>query len=61
VSAGLRFLGASEKRMAILPDVPTYGESGYPGFVASTWTSFFLPAKTPDEIAKNLNVRSTRF
>ena len=46
---------ASEKRMAILPDVPTYGESGYPGFVASAWTGFFLPAKTPDEIAKKLN------
>jgi tripartite-type tricarboxylate transporter receptor subunit TctC len=47
---------ASEKRMAILPDVPTYGESGYPGFVASAWTGFFLPAKTPDEIAETLNV-----
>ena len=47
---------ASEKRMAILPDVPTYGESGYPGFVASAWTGFFLPAKTPDEIADKLNV-----
>lgn len=47
---------ASEKRMAILPDVPTYSESGYPGFVASAWTGFFLPAKTPDEIANKLNV-----
>lgn len=47
---------ASEKRMAILPDVPTYGENGYPGFVASAWTGFFLPAKTPDEIARTLNV-----
>jgi tripartite-type tricarboxylate transporter receptor subunit TctC len=47
---------ASDKRMAILPDVPTYGESGYPGFVASAWTGFFLPAKTPDEIADKLNV-----
>jgi len=47
---------ASEKRMAILPDVPTYGENGYPGFVASAWTGFFLPAKAPDEIARTLNV-----
>jgi len=47
---------ASEKRMAILPDVPTYSESGYPGFVASAWTGFFLPSKTPDEIANKLNV-----
>jgi tripartite-type tricarboxylate transporter receptor subunit TctC len=47
---------ASEKRMAILPDVPTYAESGYPGLVASAWTGFFLPAKTPAEIAQKLNV-----
>ena len=42
---------ASEKRI-----VPTYGENGYPGFVASAWTGFFLPTKTSDEIADKLNV-----
>src|SRR5262249_2870142 len=47
---------ASEKRMAILPDVPTYGENGYPGFGASAWPGFFLAAKTPDEIAETVNV-----
>lgn len=46
---------ASEKRMAILPDVPTYAESGYPGIVASAWTGFFLPAKAPKDIAVKLN------
>ena len=46
---------ASEKRMALLPDVPTYAEQGYPGFTASAWTGFFLPAKTPKDIAVKLN------
>ena len=46
---------AADKRMALLPDVPTYSESGYPGFTASAWTGFFLPAKTPKEIAVKLN------
>jgi tripartite-type tricarboxylate transporter receptor subunit TctC len=46
---------AADKRMALLPDVPTYSESGYPGFTASAWTGFFVPAKTPKEIAVKLN------
>jgi tripartite-type tricarboxylate transporter receptor subunit TctC len=46
---------ASEKRMKLLPDVPTYAESGYPGFTASAWTGFFVPAKTPSDIAIKLN------
>jgi len=46
---------ASEKRMKLLPDVPTYAESGYPGFTASAWTGFFVPAKTPSDIAVKLN------
>ena len=46
---------ASEKRMSLLPDVPTYAESGYPGFTASAWTGFFVPAKTPAEITSKLN------
>jgi len=55
-SGALRGLAvASEKRMALLPDVPTYGEAGYPGFTASAWTGFFVPAKTPQDIALKLN------
>jgi tripartite-type tricarboxylate transporter receptor subunit TctC len=46
---------ASDKRLAILPDVPTYQELGYSGLIASAWTGFFVPAKTPDDIAQKLN------
>jgi tripartite-type tricarboxylate transporter receptor subunit TctC len=35
--------------------VPTYAESGYPGFTASAWTGLFVPAKTPPEITTKLN------
>jgi tripartite-type tricarboxylate transporter receptor subunit TctC len=56
LSGALRGLAvASEKRMKLLPDVPTYSESGYPGFTASAWTGFFVPAKTPSDIVLKLN------
>lgn len=46
---------ASEKRNPLVPDVPTYIESGYPGFTADAWAGFFVPAKTPQDIARKLN------
>src|SRR5207244_9897804 len=41
---------ASEQRLPQFPSVPTYIESGFPGFVALTWAGFFAPAKTSDAI-----------
>ena len=38
----------------MLPDVPTMGESGYPGFVASNWWGMAAPAGTPDDILEKL-------
>ena len=46
---------ASEERDAALPDVPTFAEIGYPGFVANSWVGFFGRAGTPDYIVKKLN------
>ena len=46
---------ASEARIAEFPDVPTYGESGYPGFTAETWIGVFAPVKIDDVIAGKLN------
>ena len=43
------------KRAALLPDVPTVAESGYPGFEAMNWYAFVAPAKTPKEIIERLN------
>jgi tripartite-type tricarboxylate transporter receptor subunit TctC len=42
-------------RAAIMPDVPTIAESGYPGFEALNWYAFVAPARTPKEIVARLN------
>ena len=46
---------ASDKRLAAVPKVPTYAEGGFPGFTASSWVGFFVPAKTPPEIVAKLH------
>ena len=46
---------ASERRVAALPDLPTIGESGYPGFEAWAWQGFVAPAGTPRDVVMRLN------
>ena len=43
------------QRMALLPDVPTAREAGLPGYEATTWWGFLVPAKTPHAIVAKLN------
>ena len=43
------------KRAAIMPDVPTVAEQGYPGFEAVNWYAFVAPAKTPKDIIEFWN------
>jgi tripartite-type tricarboxylate transporter receptor subunit TctC len=45
----------SSARSAVLPDLPTIAEKGYPGAAASTWAALFLPKGTSAEIAAKLN------
>jgi tripartite-type tricarboxylate transporter receptor subunit TctC len=45
---------SSEKRVPEYPDIPTYGEGGYP-FVAISWVGLFAPAKVDSAIATRLN------
>jgi tripartite-type tricarboxylate transporter receptor subunit TctC len=45
----------AEKRVAIIPEVPTAAEQGLPGVEASVWNAFFLPKGTPDAIVRRLN------
>jgi tripartite-type tricarboxylate transporter receptor subunit TctC len=55
-SGKLRALAvASPKRLAILPDVPTVAESGYPGFSAVQWYGLFAPAGTPKDVVARIN------
>jgi tripartite-type tricarboxylate transporter receptor subunit TctC len=42
------------KRVAALPDVPTMGEAGFPGFESGSWQGIFVPAGTPKAIVDRL-------
>src|SRR5262245_33403424 len=44
----------SAKRSAALPDVPTFAESGLPGFDVTSWVGIVAPAKTPAPIVLRL-------
>jgi tripartite-type tricarboxylate transporter receptor subunit TctC len=58
IQAGkLRALAVStSKRFALLPDLPTIVESGYPGFEALAWNGVLVVAGTPRPIIERLNV-----
>ena len=45
----------TEKRAAVLPDVPTIAESGVPSYAMSTWYGAVAPSKTPRDIVVKLN------
>ena len=44
----------SAKRSSALPQVPTAAESGYPTIVATAWSGFFVPPKTPKAVVDRL-------
>lgn len=46
---------AVEKRLAVVPDVPTSAEEGMPAFQAMGWNAMFAPKGTPKEILEKLN------
>jgi tripartite-type tricarboxylate transporter receptor subunit TctC len=57
----LRALGiASEKRVAVLPDVPTFAESGVPGVISGSFYGLLAPAGTPRAIIQRLYAESAK-
>ena len=46
---------AANKRDAILPNVPTLAEQGYPNTDASNWYGLLAPAKTPASVIVRIN------
>jgi tripartite-type tricarboxylate transporter receptor subunit TctC len=44
----------SPQRLALLPNVPTVSESGYPGFDMGSWFAFVGPAGLPAPVQKKL-------
>ena len=46
---------STRKRAAILPDTPTFDESGAPGCDLSSWQGLFGPAGLPDPVVQRLH------
>ena len=46
---------SSAKRVAALPDVPTFAEAGFPGVEDDTWIGMLFPAGTPLATVQKLN------
>jgi tripartite-type tricarboxylate transporter receptor subunit TctC len=46
---------SSAQRVALLPDVPTFAEQGYPDAVTGTWMGLILRSGTPKDIVAKLN------
>jgi tripartite-type tricarboxylate transporter receptor subunit TctC len=49
-----------EKRLAALPDVPTFKELGYEDVEFYIWSGLFAPAKTPEPVLKTLREAAAR-
>jgi tripartite-type tricarboxylate transporter receptor subunit TctC len=48
------------RRLAILPEVPTVAEQGYPGFETAQWYGLNAPAKTPEAIVDRLAAEAAK-
>ncbi|MXP62201.1 tripartite tricarboxylate transporter substrate binding protein [Roseomonas sp. M0104] len=46
---------SSDKRLPQVPEIPTFGEAGVPGYEAYTWHMVLAPAGTPDAIVQRMN------
>jgi tripartite-type tricarboxylate transporter receptor subunit TctC len=46
---------SASKRLAVLPDVPTVRELGFPSLEFEGWNGLFVPAKTPQPIVARLH------
>ncbi len=46
---------ATDKRLDILPGIPTMIEAGVPNFISDTWNAISAPPKTPAAIVAKLN------
>jgi tripartite-type tricarboxylate transporter receptor subunit TctC len=57
IKAGrLKALGVtSEKRVPLIPDLPTIAEAGLPGYEASAWYGMVAPARVSKDIILKLN------
>ena len=60
-TGNLRALGlASPQRSSMMPEVPTFAESGYPAMTVVEWYGILVPARTPPGIIARLHEAVTR-
>ncbi len=50
----------SQKRLPVLPDVPTTAEAGFPGLALDAWFGLVAPAGTPDAAIDKLHAAFTQ-
>ena len=43
------------RRLAVLPDVPTFQEAGVPGYELTFWNAAYLPSSTPPALVTRVN------
>jgi tripartite-type tricarboxylate transporter receptor subunit TctC len=59
-SGRLRPIAAmSERRIALLPEVPTIAEAGFPGAESGFWHGSMVPSGTPVEVINALHTATT--
>lgn len=51
---------SSAKRIAIMPELPTYAEMGFPGYIHGSWYGLVAPAGTPAAIINRLYRESAK-
>lgn len=51
---------SGEKRSPLMPNLPSFVESGYKDVVATAWFAYYAPLKTPQPIVDKLRAEFTR-
>ncbi len=51
---------ASQRRLSVLPDVPTFAEAGFPNVEGKGWMGIMVPAGTPEPIVRRLHKELAR-
>ena len=51
----VRIIAVAGPKQAVLPDVPSMSEAGYPEYQLYFWFATFMPAGTPGEIVARMN------
>ena len=60
-SGRLKALAVGGKnRLALMPEIPTFAEAGFPDVPANAWFGLFAPAGTPRDIVMKLHAEVTR-